>query len=184
MGPATRHLVRDARPDETAAVSALLAEAYEAFRPRFPDDAWRIYVGEIADVQSRLADSQLIVAECAGRLAGTVALYPEATRSSLEHWPPGWASIRALAVRAEARGSGVGHALGAECVRRARALGAKAIGLHTASFMTAATRIYQRLGFERRPADDIEVGEMFTGRALPPEFSWQAQAYWLDLARE
>ncbi|MEV6241151.1 GNAT family N-acetyltransferase [Lentzea sp. NPDC051838] len=182
MDPATRQVVRDATPDEPAAVAALLADVYAAFRPRLSDDAWPRYLGEIVDVRSRLVDSQLIVADHDGLLVGTVALYPEATRSSLEHWPEGWASIRALAVRADARGLGVGRSLAVECIRRARLCGAKAIGLHTASFMTSATRLYRSLGFERRPDDDIEVGEMFIGRPLPPEFSWQAQAYWLDLA--
>ncbi|GLZ28430.1 hypothetical protein Lesp02_06200 [Lentzea sp. NBRC 105346] len=176
--------VRDARPDESAAVAALLASVYGAFRARFPADAWERYLGEIVDVESRLADSELIVADHDGELVGTVGFYPEATRSALEHWPENWASIRALAVRADARGLGIGTALGAECVRRAKECGARAIGLHTASFMTAATRLYEGLGFRRRPGDDIEIGEMFTGRPLPAEFSWQAQAYWLDLAKE
>jgi ribosomal protein S18 acetylase RimI-like enzyme len=59
--------------------------------------------------------------------------------------------------------------------------GAKAIGLHTAAHMAAATRLYERLGFRRAPEFDIEIGEMFTGRSLAPGESWQAQAYRLDL---
>jgi ribosomal protein S18 acetylase RimI-like enzyme len=67
-------------------------------------------------------------------------------------------------------------------VRAARAgAGAKAIGLHTAAHMGEATRLYQRLGFRRAPELDIEIGEMFTGRSLPPTESWQAHAYRLDL---
>ena len=99
----------------------------------------------------------------------------------MEAWPEGWASIRALGVLAGERRRGVGEALTHECVRRARRRGAKAIGLHTGSHMTAATGLYERLGFRRAPELDIEISEMFGGRALPPEQSWRAQAYRLDL---
>jgi ribosomal protein S18 acetylase RimI-like enzyme len=68
-----------------------------------------------------------------------------------------------------------------ECVRRAQARKAKAIGLHTAPHMAAATRLYERVGFRRAPELDIEIGEMFTRRSLPPTQSRQAQAYRLDL---
>jgi hypothetical protein len=56
-----------------------------------------------------------------------------------------------------------------------------AIGLHTAPHMPVATRLYERVGFRRAPAFDIEIGEMFTGRSLAREHSWMALAYQLDL---
>ena len=174
-------LVRDVRTDELDELARLLAEVYGAFRTHLPVDTWERYIGEIVDVRSRLGESELIVAEDAGRLVGTIALYPDASRSALERWPDGWASIRTLGVRTEARCRGVGTALARECVRRAEAHGAKAIGLHTAAHMAAATRLYERHGFRRAPELDVEIGEMFTGRSLPPGVSWQAQAYRLDL---
>ena len=174
-------VVREARLDELDSVGSLLAEVYGEYRPRFPADAWERYLGEIVDVRSRLADSVLIVAEGEGQLVGTVGFYPDASLSALERWPAGWASIRTLAVLGDARRRGAGEALGLECVRQARAQRAHAIGLHTASFMTAATRLYERLGFRHAPEFDIEIGEMFTGRSLPPDASWQAQAFRLDL---
>jgi GNAT superfamily N-acetyltransferase len=172
---------RDARTDELGELSRLLAEVYGAFQTHLPADAWKRYIGEIVDVRSRLAESELIVAEDAGRLIGTIGFYPDASRSAIERWPNGWASIRTLAVRAEARRRGVGTALARECVRRAQVRRAKAIGLHTAAHMGEATRLYERLGFRRAPEFDIEIGEMFTGRSLPPGESWQARAYRLDL---
>jgi ribosomal protein S18 acetylase RimI-like enzyme len=173
--------LRDARAGELDEVAGLLAEVYAVFRGHLPSRAWESYIGEIVDVRSRLGESELIVAERAGLLVGTIGLYPDASRSALEGWPQGWASIRALGVRAGARRQGIGTALARECVRRARELEARAIGLHTASHMPAATRLYERLGFRRAPELDIEIGEMFTGRSLPPGESWQAQAYRLDL---
>jgi ribosomal protein S18 acetylase RimI-like enzyme len=173
--------VRDARTEELDELARLLAEVYGAFRTHLPADAWKRYIGEIVDVRSRLGESELIVAEHAGRLIGTIGLYPDASHSAIERWPDGWASIRTLGVRAEARRRGIGTALARECARRAQARGAKAIGLHTAAHMGEATRLYQRLGFRRAPEFDVEIGEMFTGRSLPPAESWWAQAYRLDL---
>ena len=156
--------LRDARAGELDEVAGLLAEVYAVFRALLAARAWESYIGEIIDVRSRLGESKLIVAERAGWLVGTIGFYPDASRSALERWPQGWASIRALGVRAGARE----HE-------------ARAIGLHTASHMAAATRLYERVGFRRAPELDIEIGEMFTGRSLPPGESWQARAYRLDL---
>lgn len=173
--------LRDARASELDEVARLLGDVYGVFRAHLPPEAWESYVSEIVDVRSRLRESELIVAEHAGHLVGTIGFYPDASRSALERWPEGWASIRTLGVRANARRQGVGEALARECLRRARERDAKAIGLHTASHMATATRLYERLGFRRTPEFDIEIGEMFAGRALPPGESWQAQAYRLDL---
>ena len=173
--------LRDARAGELDEVAGLLAEVYAVYRGWLPARAWERYIGEIVDVRRRLGESELIVAERAGLLVGTIGLYPEASRSAVERWPQGWASIRTLGVRAGARRQGVGTALARECLRRARDHQATAIGLHTASHMPAATRLYERVGFSRAPEFDIEIGEMFTGRSLPPAKSWQAQAYRLDL---
>ena len=173
--------LRDARADELDEAAGLLGEVYGVFRAHFPPQAWEGYIGEIIDIRRRLGESEMIVAEHAGGLVGTVGFYPDASRSALERWPEGWASIRTLAVRDDARGQGVGDALARECLRRARARGVRVIGLHTASYLAAATCLYARLGFRRAPEFDIEIGEMFTGRSLPPGESWQAQAYRLDL---
>lgn len=172
--------LRDARPGDLDRLSRLLAEVYGEFQPHFPDDLWQAYLGEIVDVRSRRG-SELIVAELAGRLVGTVGFYPEGSRSALEGWPVGWASIRTLAVLPEVRGRGVGAALTRECLRRAHEGGAAAVGLHTNPFMAAANRLYERLGFLRAPEFDVEIGEMFSGRRLPPGASWRAQAFRLDL---
>jgi ribosomal protein S18 acetylase RimI-like enzyme len=158
--------IRDAQGDEFDAVGKLLGDVYRVFRPY---------------VRSPAGECQVIVAERDGRLVGTIGLYPDASRSGLERWPAGWASIRTLAVHADWRRQGIGEALARECVRRARGRGAIAIGLHTAPHMPVATRLYERVGFRRAPALDIEIGEMFTGRSLAREHSWMALAYQLDL---
>jgi ribosomal protein S18 acetylase RimI-like enzyme len=173
--------LRDARADELAEVAELLREVYGVFWEHFPRTVWKSYITEIVDVRARLDESELIVAECDGHIAGTITFYPQALRSAIERWPQGWASIRTLGVLAPYRRRGIGEALSRECVRRARAYGNEAIGLHTASYLAAATRLYGRLRFRRAPEFDVEIGEMFAGRPLPSGESWQALAYRLDL---
>lgn len=65
---------------------------------------------------------------------------------------PGEAEIRMLAVDPAAQGRGVGSALAAACVERARAeSGVKRVVLCSQQAMTTAHRVYARLGFERAP---------------------------------
>ncbi len=173
--------IRDARPGEQEAVASLLGEVYEAFRPHFPPEVWPAYIGEIVDVSRRLRDSELIVAEAEDRLVGAITFYPNASRSGMERWPEGWAAIRTLAVIAAARQNGLGEALARECIHRAQGRRAQAIGLHTASFMGPANRLYRRLGFRRSPDFDIGIAEMFTGHSLPPDLNWRAEAFQLNL---
>ncbi len=66
------------------------------------------------------------------------------------------AEIRMLAVDPAARGRGVGEILVRECVRRAAAAphSARAVVLWTQPQMTAAQRLYERLGFRRAAERD------------------------------
>jgi len=56
-----------------------------------------------------------------------------------------------------------------ECVRRARAMGATDLGLHTSASMRGAMRIYQRMGFVRAPEHDFrpDGAELVEGYRLP-----------------
>jgi hypothetical protein len=47
-------VVREVGLHELDAIGALLALAYNEYRPHFPADAWERYIGEIVDVRSRL----------------------------------------------------------------------------------------------------------------------------------
>jgi len=174
-------VVRDARPEEFDEVAGLLIEAYREFESFYPPDVWKASMNDIANVRGRLGDAELLVAEDVGRLAGTITLFPDATRSSIERWPTGWASIRTTAVRPAMRGQGIGELLVAECIRRARSWGAMAIGLHTAWFMKAAVALYERLGFVRAPEHDLEIAGMFLGNTQSAKATLVAQAFRLDL---
>jgi ribosomal protein S18 acetylase RimI-like enzyme len=66
----------------------------------------------------------------------------------------GEAEFRMLVVDPAARGRGLGEALVRACIERARALGSPRLRLSTLPLMTAAHRLYERLGFVRTPERD------------------------------
>ncbi len=144
---------RDARTDELDAVGKLLEDAYREYSSLVPAEAWESYRQDIVDVRSRLAESQLVVAELNGELAGAVTLYLHGSNSL--PWPSDWAGIRLLGVRPGIRGKGVGSALMNECVRRCRTAGLRVIGLHTTVAMDVARRLYEKMGFVRTPEYDF-----------------------------
>ncbi|GAB4080257.1 GNAT family N-acetyltransferase [Modestobacter muralis] len=112
------------------------------------------YVPQLADVAGRADRAELLVArDVTGRIVGSVALvlagdFGEVTRS------PDEAAFRMLAVDADVRGQGVGEALVRTCLDRARAAGRAWMVLSTGERMTAAHRLYERLGFQRVPERD------------------------------
>lgn len=151
-------VIREARPEEREAVRALTLAAYAPLAEVMEPAAWAGLDGAVrAALRSEEAGVQRIVAERGGRLVGSVLLYPPASDAyagavgRLE-----WPELRLLAVAEEARGAGIGRALVEECARRARAMGAADLGLHTSESMRAALRIYQDMGFRRAPEHDFQ----------------------------
>lgn len=151
----TRVAIRDARDDELDTAAEVMVAAYQEYIPPSPTGEFLAYREEIRDVRSRAGVATLIVAEEAGRILGAVTYYPDASRDGNASWPPGWAAIRLLGVTPGARGQGIGRSLTQECIRRARAAGCMAVGLHTTEFMAVARAMYERMGFVRLPALDF-----------------------------
>jgi ribosomal protein S18 acetylase RimI-like enzyme len=112
------------------------------------------YTPELADVPGRAGRSQLLVVrDETQRIVGSVALvldgdFGEVTESDDE------AAVRMLVVDPAAQGRGIGALLMTECLDRARAAGKKRMVLSTGPLMTAAHRLYERLGFTRLPERD------------------------------
>lgn len=149
--PATPALVvREAHPDELAAVGALTAAAYVA-DGHVPADA--DYVHELRAADRRAAHATVLVAADGPEVLGAVA-YAEHGSAYAELAGPGEAELRMLAVDPAARGRGAGRALVTACLDRARAAGCAALVLSTQPSMTTAHRIYESLGFTRTPERD------------------------------
>jgi len=149
--------VREARPEEYDALGEIVVAAYRDVDALHGDEA---YASELRDVATRAREAVVLAAVEAGtvRLLGCATYVPGAPSPWGEELRPGEASIRMLAVDPAAQGMGVGTALTAACVERARADGFRAVMLHSLPTMVGAQRIYARLGFCHVSERDWEPG--------------------------
>jgi ribosomal protein S18 acetylase RimI-like enzyme len=143
-------MIRDALPAEFTEVGEIRVAAYRADGFLAPDSSYEPRLRTLG------ADGlgQVLVAERAdGKLVGTVML---------QIWPaagdvvqaPGEAEIRALAVRPEAQGTGLGRALLTAVLERAKRESVRHLVLSTQPDMKAAHRLYEQAGFVRLPDRD------------------------------
>ena len=136
--------VEPARPDDFARIAELTVDVYVG--GELATDA---YTPQLADVAGRASRADLLVArDAGGRIVGSVALvlsgdFGEVTASEEE------AAFRMLVVDPEARGQGIGELLVTTCLDRARTAGKRRMVLSTDPRMTAAHRLYERMGFRR-----------------------------------
>jgi ribosomal protein S18 acetylase RimI-like enzyme len=140
--------VRTALLSEHAAVGELTASTY--LDEGFADEH---YAGVLRDVDARAEAATVLVAVLDGRVIGSVTVATEGGAYA-ENADPGDAVIRMLVTHPAARGSGAGSALVDRALELAREAGCMAVRLSTQSSMTAAHRIYERLGFTRTPDRD------------------------------
>ena len=145
-------------PGDLPRVAEIIRSANLEYASAMPDGRWERYVERASDLESRLSDTTLLVAELDGRLVGTLTVYERGERSPGENWPVGWVGLRLLAVDPDGRGYGVGRALMEASIKRARALGASAVALHTMEYMSVARAMYERMGFERIPEHESHTG--------------------------
>jgi ribosomal protein S18 acetylase RimI-like enzyme len=143
-------LIRDAHPDEYSEIGDIRVGAYLADGFLSPESG---YAPRLRELGTDGLDPVLVAVAEDGALSGTVML---------QVWPhggevvkgPDEAEIRALAVRPEARGAGVGRALLAAVIDRAALRGIQHLLLLTQPEMKAAHRLYGAAGFTRMPERD------------------------------
>lgn len=151
--------IRPLRPEDHHEVGELTAEAYARVEPATVETG---YDEELRDVAGRSHGVEILVAvdgDADGpdeRILGAVTYVPSPDSPGAEFTDADAAGIRMLAVAIDARRRGVGEALTLACIERARATGRGQIVLHSTDRMTAAHRLYKRLGFERDPSLDWE----------------------------
>jgi len=157
-------LIRPARPEDHDAVGELTVAAYAGVEPATFDTG---YDDELRDVAARSAGVDILVAVDAddrggrgdghdGRILGAVAYVPGPDSPAAEFTDGDAAGIRMLAVAVDAQRRGVGEALTLACIERAEAGGRRQVVLHSTDRMTAAHRLYLRLGFARDTSLDWE----------------------------
>ncbi len=149
-------LIRRAVPDEYEEVGRVTEEAYEEFLLG-PDDYYR---NALRDAGRRDREAELWVAvDDDGTVLGSVTSCPPGSPWR-ELSADGEGEFRMLAVAPAARGRGAGEALVRACEDHARAAGATRMWLTTIDDMTAAHRIYARLGYRPEPSRDWYPDEM------------------------
>ncbi|MFG1628772.1 GNAT family N-acetyltransferase [Kribbella sp. NPDC049227] len=140
--------IRQALPSEYDAVGELTVEAYSHDGYVRGD-----YARTLRAAADRAAKAELWVAADESGLLGSVTYCPAASVYR-EIGLDDEGEFRMLGVVGRARGLGVGTALTERCIERTRELGLGRIVMCSATYMTTAHRIYQRLGFVRIPDRD------------------------------
>jgi ribosomal protein S18 acetylase RimI-like enzyme len=145
-------IIRDARPDEHAAVGELRVSAYRA-QGLLPDGS------DYAETLRGFGfggDCTVLVAvdEADDSLIGTVTLEPFDPASELAQ-DDTEADIRAFAVAAQAQGKGVGRKLLLAAIEYAEKHGLRRLRLCTQPAMLAAQHLYAATGFSRTPERDF-----------------------------
>jgi ribosomal protein S18 acetylase RimI-like enzyme len=154
-------MIRDARPDERAAVGELRVSAYRALGLLSDADAY-------AETLRRFGfggDCTVLVAvDDDASILGTITLEPFEAASELAQ-DDTEADIRAFAVAAQAQGEGVGRRLLLAVIERAEKQGLRRLRLCTQPAMAAAQHLYVATGFTRTPELDFSPVATLTLRA-------------------
>ncbi|MFI5041599.1 MAG: GNAT family N-acetyltransferase [Acidimicrobiales bacterium] len=146
--------IRAVRPAEYEPLAVLTVTAYRAL-----DGGGDLgsYADELADVATRAAVADVLVAVDDGLLLGGVTFVPGPDNAYAEELREGEVGIRMLAVAPDVQGRGIGRALSVACIERARSVGAVRVALHSTPWMGTAHRLYESLGFVRTPERDLRV---------------------------
>ncbi|MDP9023351.1 MAG: GNAT family N-acetyltransferase [Actinomycetota bacterium] len=160
--------VREIQPGDLVGVGRLLLEAYDRSGPF--DEPYRRF---LADAERWVPGATTVfVAERDGRVVGVVAFtLPGDREFETMLLPVADCGFRFLAVDPTAQRAGAGRALVRACLDAAGEHGCRRMVIHSMWFMTAAHRLYERLGFVRRPDLDVRfpsgVGYAFQRDVAP-----------------
>lgn len=137
-------IVREASDDDSATIIELITDVYSEFHGcvlLVEDEEPELLVPKSSFDH---LGGRFWVAECQGRICGTVAITPTDA--------PGVARLQKLYVSNAARGRGVGEALCRLVERTAtEQMNANMLMLYTDSRFLSAHRLYERLGYQRQP---------------------------------
>lgn len=154
----SRVRIREARPEDDAAIGELLVNAYVTqYAQKMPEV---VYTEErkrsLRDVAGKRGVASVLVAELDGEVVGTVALFPPGAPGS-EAWTPNTADLRHLATSVRYHGAGLSRPLMDAVEALARQWGVDAVGLHVRKGVQGVARMYQGRGYVRAPEGDLEL---------------------------
>lgn len=100
-------VVRRALKRETSEVEQIVITAYQDFRNKVPTEILDAYFADLRNLREQWDEAEVIVAETARRLVGSIMFYADASTEG--SGPPGqWVGFRKLAVVPGKRGQGIG----------------------------------------------------------------------------
>lgn len=141
-------MIRHAREDEFEFIRKQRLASYEIYIDKIPAAHWNFLKDGLFSESDRGAGVEVFVCELDNRIAGSIALFP--SKAKAYEWDTdvsAYPEIRMLAVEPGFKGKGITHSAGKNY---------PFIGLHIGSFMAPAMALYEKIGFERLPALDVE----------------------------
>ncbi|WP_084127446.1 GNAT family N-acetyltransferase [Demequina sp. NBRC 110054] len=170
-------LVRAVAPDENSRLAEIGALTALAYLSDGLVDQSHPYVPQLRDAQTRAEDAILLMLADGGHgegaAVGTITLVPPGSRFT-ELATGDEYELRMLAVSPLERGRGLGRALTKAALDQAVELGASRVVLSTLETMHAAHRLYEAMGFRRRPDLDWLVDHEKAERISPEEAARRA----------
>lgn len=153
-------LIRQVDPSETGRLTEIGELTALAYLADGLVDQAHPYIPRLRDAHVRAEEAELLVlvdgSDGGGKAAGTITVVPPGS-SLAELAQPDEFELRMLAVSPMERGRGIGATLTRYAMERAVAEGARRLVLSTMESMHAAHRLYERVGFTRRPDLDWTV---------------------------
>ena len=149
-------LIRRARPEDRAAVEAIVRNAYSIYIARIGKPPGPM----LDDYAALIASEAVSVLEGAdGMIVAIIVLLPKADHLLLDN----------IAVRPDRQGQGLGRQLIAFAEAKARRLGYHELRLYTHAMMTENIGLYTRLGFaETGRGQEAGYDRVFMTKRLDP----------------
>jgi predicted N-acetyltransferase YhbS len=140
-------MVEAATREDFAAIADLNVAAFAQFEPSLDPASWQNMLKNLRNVDERAHTTEFFVCRDGGMIVGSVGYCP-AGKSNPDIFSAEMASVVLLVVHPHYRGKGLGKALTAACIARARQDNAVALGLFTSELMQTAHTVYRKLGFQ------------------------------------
>ncbi len=158
-------ILRKATAIDDAEIGALLVKAFiETYRAKLPQiQTNQERITELQNVASRREHGEVVVLELGYRIIGTCSIiHPSSTDS--QSWLSQTANIRCVAVDPEFHGLAFSDILLNEAERLAASWDSRHICLHIQEGAEGVGRLYEKRGFIREPAGDLNCsGNMVLG---------------------
>ncbi len=159
-------MVEPATNEDFDAIADLNVAAFAQFEPSLDPTSWLDMLKNLRNVDERARTTEFFVCRDGGEIVGSVGYCP-AGKSNPNIFSADMASVVLLVVHPRHRGNGLGAALTAACIARAREDKAGALGLFTSELMQPAQHVYRKLGFHLESELPARYGVRYFRYVLP-----------------